>query len=430
MTEAGAAHAAAESSDRAADGSRPDEAASLEKPAPTNWLARVWDAPAKFVAVSFVLLVAAPGIAAVAAALLEGTLRLPGEAQGLLESITLTYLPTVFLCLYFARRAIEKQYGTLRSLAGRDLLRFASDEDAGERLSTDHGSRLRPDEYEELLRFYGRLLAAVTFRSHPDDGTLRPAHQRRYRLFKRGIVLVWLLGLVGLVTTTYNHWFSVAVYGFDTWYSASHPLGFAVRTAYNAVVFLGIGPVIVVQLAVLSFLLYHPFKFLEARNGLRYRRYAPDGVGGYSPFGHQSLHNVLVILPLSIIGVVYSFFLPPTRQLLVGGALYVLAFPVLFFGPLLHARSAIQGANERELNAIADAYADNYEDYKRELTEAESVTEIDDQHLLTRHEALQKADDVHKEIRDRPSWPFDRGILQRFASLMLTLISGFILSIL
>lgn len=108
----------------------------------------------------------------------------------------------------------------------------------------------------------------------------------------------------------------------------------------------------------------------------------------------------------------------------------MLAFPVLFFGPLLHARSAIGDANERELNAIADAYADNYADYKRELIEAESVTELDDQHLLTRHEALQKADDVHKEIRDRPSWPFDRGLLQRFASLMLTLITGFILSIL
>lgn len=426
MTGAGVDDATAEPTDRAPDDSRPDGSAPLEKPEPTNWVARVWDAPARFVAVSFTLLVAGPAIAAVAAALLEGTLRLPGEAQGLLESITLTYLPTVFLCLYFARRAVEKQYDTLRSLDGRDLLRFEADESH----PSDHPARLRLDEYEELRRFYGRLLAAVTFRPHPDDGALLPAYRRRYRLFKRGVVLVWLLGLVALVATTYNHWFSVAVYGFDTWYSANHPLGFAVRTAYNAVIFLGVGPVIVVQLLVLSYLLHHPFKFLAARNGLRYRRYAPDGVGGYSPFGYQSLNNVLMILPLSIVGVVYSVFLPPTRQLLVGGALYVLSFPVLFFGPLLHARSAIQDANERELNAIAGAYADNYADYKRELIEAESVTELDDQHLLTRHEALQKADDVHKEIRDRPNWPFDRGLLQRFASLMLTLISGFILSIL
>lgn len=395
-------------------------------------LARLWDDRTLFTAVSGLLLVVAPTVGAVIAATLEGTFRIPGTAQGLLEASTLAQFPSIFLALYFARRAVESQYDTLRSLETKDLIRFedGSTGRPSRGIYRDRSSTLTADEYAELVALYRWLLTAVTPRGGTVDGADLGPHRRYCRLFKRGFALVWIVGVVGLLLATYNHWFSVSVYGFDTWYSGNHPVGFTVRTAYNAMVFLVVGPSIVSQLAVLSFLLYHPFKFLNERNALRYRRFAPDGVGGYSAFGTQSLNNVLVLLPFSIIGVVYLFFLPTTRLLLVGGVLYTLAFPVLFFGPLVTARAAIRDANERELSIVARAYTENYEDYKRELAEADRVDEIDDQHLLTRHEVLQTSDNVYNEIRDRPNWPFDRSVIQRFVSLMLTLISGLVLNVL
>jgi len=224
---------------------------------------------------------------------------------------------------------------------------------------------------------------------------------------------LWLVG-------AYRHWFAESAYGFDIWASSNYPVSFAARTAYELFLYVLLGPFILVQVVLLSFLISHPFRFLCRRNGLRFRRFSMDGVGGFSVFGNQSFRNVLILLPISIVLATYAVFLPITNVLILGSAAYVLAFPSLFLAQLLFAHRAMKDVKRRELELLGESYSEYYEEYKDRL----GGTTEDPNEVLVRHDSLQKADSLYDEVRSRPTWPFRRELVGTVVSLALSIATG------
>lgn len=407
----------------------------IRKPEGNSFLARLWDDGVLFHLVAFLTLIVLPYLVIFGVNYWQGSLTLPGEKQGLLESQAFhTYFLVSFLCLILARRALEKMYDTLQSFKKQNLVRFEDDNDSDYVIRTeskyfdmsgiDFTSQLSREEFGETMQFYRFLLAKVTFRETHETIRCPEAYRSTYRWMKFGYLLVVLGGVTVLGVTTVYHWFAETAYGYDIWFSANYPVGFAVRFVYDAFLFVLLGPFLVAQVAVLVYLMYHPFKYLNARNGLRFRRYAPDGVGGFSKFGNQAFNNVVILLPFYITAATYYLYLPLMTHIVVGVLLYILAFPVLFLAQLLTSHSAMEDAIETELEIIGQTYGENYLQYKEDLLGSGSLADVQDDQLAMHHDALGKADAVYNEIRNRPTWPFERVVVGKVVSLTLSLFSG------
>ena len=411
----------------------------IQKPGSNSFIVRLWDNGILFYPVAFLILIVLPYSIMFGVNYWQGSLTLPGEQQGLLESQAFhTYFLVSFLCLILSRRALNKMYDTLQSLRKQNLIRFEDDNDSDYLVQTqskyfdmskiDFTSQLSREAFSETMQFYRFLLAKVTFRGNHETISCPELYRSTYRWMKFGYFLAVMGGIVVLGVTTVYHWFAETAYGYDIWFSANYPVGFAVRFVYDAFLFVLLGPFLIAQVAVLVYLIYHPFKFLNARNGLRFRRYAPDGVGGFSKFGNQAFNNVLILLPFYVTAVTYYLYLPLLTHIIVGVLLYILAFPLLFFAQLLTAHWAMKSAIETELEIIGQTYGENYLQYKNDLLDSGSLADVNDSELAIHHDALGKADTVYNEIRNRPTWPFDRAVVGKVVSLTLSLFSGVVLA--
>ena len=407
----------------------------IKKPESDFFLARLWDNGVLFHFVAFLTLIVLPYLVMFGVNYWQGSLTLPGEQQGLFESQAFhTYFLISFLCLTLARRALEKMYDTLQSFKKQNLVRFEDDNDSGYVIQTeskyfdmsgiDFTSQLSREGFSETMQFYRFLLAKVTFRGNHETVSCPESYRPTYRWMKYGYLLAVLGGVIILGVTTVYHWFAETAYGYDIWFSANYPVGFAVRFVYDAFLFVLLGPFLVAQVTVLLYLMYHPFKYLNARNGLRFRRYAPDGVGGFSKFGNQAFNNVLIFLPFYIAAATYYLYLPLLTHIIVGVLLYTLAFPVLFIAQLFTSHLAMKDAIETELEIVGQTYGENYIQYKEHLLGSGSSADVNDKQLAIHHHALGEADAVYNEIRNRPTWPFERTVVAKVVSLTLSLFSG------
>ena len=399
----------------------PHEELAIEKREPSSWLGRLWDRPWRFAAAVFLVFTLFPFVTFLGISAAEGSLWLSGDANGFFEDlIFLSYGPVSFLGIMGVRFALERQYETLNSLWRRGLIRFESAADSTED-TLEHRSTLSRAEFESTVAFYDFLLSTVTLRgtAAPD---CPPEYESAYHNFRRVAVVLSAAGLLGLAVGTYYHWNALAAYGVDIWASANYPLGFGARFVYEALLYVVVIPLLLTQLCVSFFLVYHPLKRLEETNGIQFRRFSPDEAGGFSRFGVQSFSNVLAMMPLAVPMGIYAVFYPTTPQIIASLSLFVVAVPTAFLVQLWRAHRAMAKLQEIELEILGEALTENYHLYKERLSSADSMTEVDDEKLVVHGEALEKADTVYNDIRKQPTWPFGRTQIGQVFSLMAFLV--------
>lgn len=401
----------------------------ITKPNPTTRLASIWDHRLYFVAVTLFGLSLGPFLVFIVIGIWENNLFLPGENVGFLEAPSfISIFPVLFLTLLAVRYALDKQYDTLQAF-NESTVRLNNDTspEYPNVKNIELSSTLEPNEFQALLDCYNYLLAKVTFRG--SSVTCPEEYAHIPRRFRQVFLLLATGGGIILAVTTSYHWFSESVYGFDIWASSTYPTAFFARFVFEAIILFVVGPLVVTQLLILGFINFHSFRFLQRRNALQSRRFAIDGVGGFGVFGDQAFRVVLVLAPLSIPLGTYALFLPVTPLLIAGILLYVSAIPILFIIQLYSTHQAMEYAKQIELSLIGNAYDENYENYKNILISADSIAEMDDEKLVTHHEAMEKADSVYEKIQNRPTWPFSGTIISKVVSLTLSILSGMLLII-
>lgn len=400
---------------------------SVRKQPATSRLARLWDHTPSFVFGTLLAFLVVPYGTFLLLGVWQGNLHLPGEQQGLFDTpAMLTVCLVVVLVVVAIRYALEQLYDTFRSFNERTL-RFADDRSSAS-LDGEYdrfASTLTREDLRELLSFYEFLLAKATFRGDSDGVSCPERYQSVYQRFRIVFLVALAGGLLLLAVTTTYHWFAEAVYGFDIWASSTYPASFAARFVFEAVAICVVGPWLITSFVLVCYLTYQPFSYLRDRQGLRFHLVSVDGVGGFSAFGNQAFKNLLVLGPFGVQLAVYALFLPTTALLLVAAGLLVLALPTFFLSQLLSAHWAMQDARELELEIIGNAYADNYEAYKELLVETDFDADVDGEDLVTRTETVEKADAIYSQVRNSPTWPFQRTVIAKVASLVFSLISGF-----
>lgn len=395
---------------------------SLTKADASTRLALLWDDMPRFILAALLGLFVVPFSGFVVVASIEGSLYLPGEGRGLLDTPSmLTVSGVVFLVVVLMRYALETTYETFESFNERTL-RFKGDQSSAYLRGNydEFASTLTRKDIAELLQFYESLLSRVTFRDGPECPD-------NYESISRVFTLLYRLCLAGggllLLALALYHWFAEATYGVDIWSSSAHPLSFGLRTIYEAILLLIVMPWVLVAFCILCFLIYHPFRVLHSNSGLRFHRVSLDGVNGFGAFGNQAFKNMLILSPFAVQLAVYAYFLPTTPILIGGVALFILVFPSFFFLQLVSAHKALDHARRVELEILGNAYAAHYEAYKAEIINDESSeqNQLDD-----RHESIERADAVYSQVRNSPTWPFERSVLTKLVSTLFSLISGFI----
>lgn len=404
-----------------------DVSLTVRKQPPTSRLARIWDYTPSFVLGAVLSFLVVPYGTFLVLGAWQGNLTLPGDQQGLLDTpAMLTVCVVVVLAVVAIRYALEQLYETFRSFNERTL-RFEGDPSSAY-LDGHYGefaSDLTRPELRELLDCYEFLLAKATFRGGGDAVTCPDRYRSVYRRFRRLYLVCLGGGVLLLGVTTGYHWFAESVYGFDIWASSTYPASFLARFVFEAVAICLVGPWLITSFVLVCYLTYQPFSFLERRQGLRFHLVSIDGVGGFNAFGNQAFKNLLVLGPFAVQLVVYGMFLPTTALLVVAAGAMVLAIPTFFLVQLLSAHWAMEDARELELEIIGNAYADNYEEYKRLLIETDSFGDVDGEELVTRTETVEKADVIFSQVRNAPTWPFQRTVVAKVASLVFSLVSGF-----
>lgn len=402
----------------------------VRKRQPTSMIGQLWDRPWLMGAVTLVALSLLPAALIFGFGYLEGALWLPGDANGVLEDPNvLSYFPVAFLVVMGVRHAVERQYRTINSLWTRRVLRFSSDTSYIEDEFPEYASSLTPADVQKLISFYDFLLAKATFRGASPDISCPDEYRPVYRNFRRVFFGIVLVGSLVLVTITYYHWFAIEMYGIDFWASANYPVGFFLRFVYEAVLFLVVFPIVLIQAIVSLFLVYHPLKRVGESNGIQFQRFALDDASGFSEFGIQSFTNVLALIPFAAPIVIVTLFIPTTIFHIIGLVLVTVAVPLLFVAQLWSAHRALSKMQEMELAFVGEAFTENYHLYKRRLVEANTMEELADEALVTHGEALEKADVVFNGIRKQSTWPFDKTQLGQLASVV-TFLIGIVVSLL
>jgi hypothetical protein len=335
----------------------------------------------------------------------------------------LTVFIVVFLVVVALRHAVENQYGVFHMLNERTL-RFNDDimtESTNNNFSY-HSSKLERKEMKELLKFYDFLLAKITFRA--SNASCPAAYEPKYNKLRKLRVGAIAIGIIVLGVVTYYHWFAESMYGVDLWSSSNYPLSFTARFIYELVALVLVGPWAFWSFFLLCFLIYHPFRVLENRNGIRFNRISVDDIGGFSAFGTQAFKNMLILAPFSVQIAIYELYLPTTEILLAGVVVYILAIPTFFFAQLLSAHRAMETARQIELEMIGEVYTNIYNEYKRLLLNNDTA-DINNSDLKSYQDSVEKWDKTYKQFRNSPTWPYQRSIIRKVISFVATLISGF-----
>lgn len=401
----------------------------VRKRTPTSKIGQLWDRPWLMGIVTLLALSVLPAVLIFGFGVAQGILWLPGDANGVLEDPNvLSYFPMVFLVVIGVRHAVERQYQTINSLWNRRVLRFESDTSYLESQYPEYASSLTLTHVQELISFYDFLLAKATFRGSNPEISCPDGYRSVYKNFRRVFFGIVLIGALVLITITYYHWFAIEMYGIDFWASSSYPVGFLIRFVYEAVLFLVVFPVVLIQALVSLFLVYHPLKRVGESNGIQFQRFALDDASGFSQFGIQSLTNVLALIPFAGPILMVTLFIPTTIFHIIGLVLVIGAVPLLFLAQLWSAHRALSRMQEMELAFVGEAFTQNYHLYKRRLVEADTMEELGDEALVTHGEALEKADVVFNGIKKQSTWPFDRAQLGQLASVV-TFLVGVVISL-
>lgn len=142
----------------------------------------------------------------------------------------------------------------------------------------------------------------------------------------------------------------------------------------------------------------------------------PDGSGGLRPLGQVGLRNqyTLTILGLNImvLAAITSTFLTHgiAEQVLIAsaGVIYLVLGPIVFMGPLLPFRSAMQNRKLALLSEVTDRLRAEFERIRAQLpTMSVSQSDVDN---------IERLRKVVSMIDELPVWPFDARTLKKFAS--------------
>lgn len=220
--------------------------------------------------------------------------------------------------------------------------------------------------------------------------------------------MVW----VGLATK--SNWFALESYGFDTWTSSEHMLGFVAVTIYNGLVSALLTWFVTFKFITIMHVMRSICVSLTEKGVIRVRPMSPDGAGGLGPFGAYSLQLVLVLLlPLMQIGArIVTGTVQPAMVFAI--SLYIPLLIFTFFYPLSGAHRAMRTAKRETLETLSRQFNGVYDDFMIDMKTHKPKT------LRADFDLADKVDKLYVKAQQMPVWPFNLATLGRLSGILIT----------
>ncbi len=237
----------------------------------------------------------------------------------------------------------------------------------------------------------------------------------KYSKIKWGLIIG---GIGWLLMGANAHWNAVSNYGQDIWSSKNHLTSFVIRTAYEAIIFGILFPLVLHKYLTILYSMKNILQELTERKALKLRPINPDKAGGLGKMGQFSLKLVFFLLSPLIPIFAYIFFGQINIIFLVGLTLYIPLLIFAFFYPLSGAHFAMKKFKEEELNRLSKEFNKVYDEFNNKLRK------ISLNQLNIEFEVLEKIDALYKKAEKMPVWPFDTETIAKFGSILAAIITS------
>ncbi len=252
----------------------------------------------------------------------------------------------------------------------------------------------------------------------------RPTHEKTYAAYKEEVaadLTRWwwspLSILISLVCTVFLV--------LPTYVSKDPPAWFTVspRAVFWACLWVFVGFWAIIRGAFYLSTTMLSLHRMQGRFKFRIHPLHPDGAGGLAPLGEMTQ---IVTYLIGIVGLIlfstlvtrcieggaFRFAWCNVKDVAAGAAGYVLLSPLAFFGPLLEIHKTMQKAKSELLDRIAGRIGERFEAARRAL----DAPTTEDSRLGPELQALRDLHGFHSMTSGSPVWPFNMGILSRFAA--------------